>query len=198
MFAERTYINNNLRKKMSDLKIPDRGTITFLVGPMFSGKTTALWLLHNRCKISGLKVLTIKYTDDTRYEEDGIATHSGLSTPAIPLRYLKNIDVSNFDMIMVDEIQFFEDAVECCIQWAEGLKKRVVVAGLLGNFRRELWPITSELMPLCSHVCFFTAVCELCHKSAPFSKLIKGDESCVKQIGGGDKFRARCGTCWHN
>ena len=48
-------------------KIPQRGVIELIMGPMFAGKSTELLRRVNRLEISGKRVLNIKYAADTRY-----------------------------------------------------------------------------------------------------------------------------------
>ena len=96
----------------------NHGFITLIIGPMFSGKTTTLRDLCERYTIAGKKCLLIKYLSDNRYSKDKIITHSGLECNQITIntKLLENIDqtVHNYDIIGIDEIQFYEDAPKYC------------------------------------------------------------------------------------
>jgi len=52
-----------------------RGRIELIMGPMFAGKSTELLRRVRRLEISGKRCLSIKYSADTRYSEECIATH---------------------------------------------------------------------------------------------------------------------------
>jgi thymidine kinase len=55
-------------------------------------------------------------------------------------------------VVCIDEAQFIEDLVEFCLQAAEEEGKRVVVAGLDGDFRRRRFGRVLELVPLADSV----------------------------------------------
>ena len=46
-----------------------------IMGPMFSGKTTELIRRLKRYQIARYECLIVKYADDVRYDDKGIATH---------------------------------------------------------------------------------------------------------------------------
>ncbi len=52
-----------------------KGRIELIIGPMFAGKSTELLRRMKRHEIAGSKCLRIKFSDDTRYSNDSIATH---------------------------------------------------------------------------------------------------------------------------
>ena len=54
---------------------PPRGRIELIIGPMFAGKSTELLRRIKRHEIAGSKCLRIKFSGDTRYSDDSIATH---------------------------------------------------------------------------------------------------------------------------
>ena len=52
-----------------------KGHIELIIGPMFAGKSTELLRRMKRHEIAGSKCLRIKFSADTRYSADSIATH---------------------------------------------------------------------------------------------------------------------------
>ena len=52
-----------------------RGHIELIIGPMFAGKSTELMRRMKRHEVAGNKCLKIKFSEDTRYSSDSIATH---------------------------------------------------------------------------------------------------------------------------
>ena len=52
-----------------------KGMLELIIGPMFAGKSTELLRRVKRHAISGKHCLYVKYSADTRYDADCIATH---------------------------------------------------------------------------------------------------------------------------
>ena len=79
------------------------------IGPMFSGKTTTLISRLERYKIGGKRCIVIKYDKDVRYDNEKICSHSQIKHEAIQTNLLEKVhtDVVEYDVIMIDEIQFF-------------------------------------------------------------------------------------------
>lgn len=91
------------------------------MGTMFAGKSTELLRRTGLHEISGKKILRIKFSADHRYGSSfAIATHAGRSKEAVPLTHLSEIgeEWRNFDVIGIDEGQFFTDLVENVELWA--------------------------------------------------------------------------------
>ena len=49
--------------------------LQLIMGPMFSGKSTELIRRLKRYQIARYECLIVKYADDVRYDDQGIATH---------------------------------------------------------------------------------------------------------------------------
>jgi thymidine kinase len=162
-----------------------------ILGPMFSAKTTELIRQYNRNTLGGKKCLMIKYEGDTRYGDD-VTTHDGVKVKAIKAQKLESVDenVSNYDVICVDEVQFYTDADIYCDKWANA-GKYVYACGLSGTFKRTPFPIISNLIAKADKVKFLTAICQQTGKEAPFTKLIVPEKSdSIEIIGGAEKYIA--------
>ena len=91
-----------------------------------------------------------------------------------------------FDVIGIDEGQFFPDLNEFCERAAnEG--KVVIVAALDGTFERKPFGAVCNLIPLAEHVEKLTAVCRLTGGDASFSRRL-GSETAVELIGGAEAY----------
>ena len=147
--------------------------------------------------------MIVKYEKDVRYEEDGIATHCGMKLPAtvsttILAKITDNIIQEDYDVIGIDEGQFFQDVVG----WSEMMANKgkiVVVAALDGTFQRKPFGDILSLIPLAESVTKLSAVCMNCFGEASFSKRITvEEEGKVEVIGGADKYMAVCRACYHH
>lgn len=76
----------------------------------------------------------------------------------------------NYEVIAIDEGQFFEDIAEFCEDLANN-GKIVIVAALDGTFERKAFNKILDLIPLCEKVKKLTAVCYYCKmENASFTK----------------------------
>ncbi|XP_063444542.1 thymidine kinase, cytosolic-like [Mytilus trossulus] len=173
-----------------------RGQIQVIFGPMFSGKTTELMRRMKRYQIANYKCLVIKYSKDDRYDKEGIATHDKQTLPAVPAEKLDDVLVmaENFEVIGVDEGQFFPDVVSFSDEMAER-GKTVIVAALDGTFQKKGFGNILNLVPLAENVIKLTSVCMGCNNEGSFTKR-KGQETAVEIIGGADKYLAVCRSCF--
>lgn len=173
-----------------------KGQIQLIIGPMFSGKTTELMRRMKRYQIANYKCLVIKYSKDDRYDKQGIATHDRQVLPAVAAERLVDMDVlaETYDVIGVDEGQFFPDVVSFCDDMAES-GKIVIVAALDGTFQKKGFGDILNLVPLAESVIKLSAVCMTCNSEGSFTKR-KGQEKEVEVIGGADKYLAVCRACF--
>lgn len=167
-----------------------------ILGPMFSGKSTELIRRLKRFEIANYKCLIIKYAKDTRYAQESIATHDDQTLKALSVDKLKDIKVNfdDYDVIGIDEGQFFPDIVEFSEEMANR-SKTVMVAALDGTFQRKAFASILELVPLAESVIKLTAVCMNCFGEGSYTKRISADKE-VEVIGGADKYMAVCRSCY--
>lgn len=171
------------------------GNIHLILGPMYAGKTTELIRLINRAKIAGKKCLTIKYYKDIRYDVEKLSTHDQLKINALisegnslmkTLSKVKNL--TDYDCLFIDEIQFYEDAATVCDQLAnEGYE--VTVCGLQSNFMRKTFKVISDLLGFCDHLTHLTAIDSLTGNEASFTARLTS-ETQEELIGGQETYLA--------
>lgn len=173
-----------------------RGQIQVIFGPMFSGKSTELMRRVRRFQIAQYNCLVIKYAKDTRYSDNGMATHDKNTMEAVPANCLADVRSLALKacVIGIDEGQFFPDTVEFCEEMANS-GKTVIVAALDGTFQRKPFGNILNLIPLAESVVKLHAVCMQCYKEAAYTKRI-GAEKEVEVIGGADKYQAVCRKCY--
>ena len=178
------------------------GKIELIVGPMFSGKSTELHRRIRRHKIAGRSILLVKYKDDVRYDDvagpNASVTHDHQSLPAMATKDFDNVNniAHNFDVIGIDEAQFFGDIVAFCERWANR-GKVVIAAALDGRYQRVVFNEILELVPLAESVDKLSAVCAMCAKDASFTlrtSIVEGNS--VELIGGVERYKAACRKCY--
>uniref|UniRef100_A0A183BXS0 Thymidine kinase n=1 Tax=Globodera pallida TaxID=36090 RepID=A0A183BXS0_GLOPA len=124
---------------MSECQCHQRGSIHLIIGPMFSGKTTELFRLAQRYILAGRKVAVVKYALDTRYDETHACTHDLRKMEAMRATEMAEAfdELRKFDVIGIDEGQFFKDIVKYAQELAN-IGKTVIIAALNGDYRQEV------------------------------------------------------------
>lgn len=180
------------------------GWIECICGSMFSGKSEELLRRIKRGVIAKQKVLLFKPSIDNRYDENRVSTHNGNSYDSISIE--KSSDILNFvkdtkyDIIGIDEIQFFDNDIVKIINKLADDGIRVIVAGLDMNFKAEPFHPMPEIMAISEMVTKLHAVCNKCGKEASRSqRLINGKpakyDDPVVVIGASESYEARCRHC---
>jgi len=173
-----------------------RGRIELIMGCMFAGKSTELLRRCNKHEITGKKVLRIKFSADVRYgNEYDIATHGGIKGKAISATCLSDLGDSwrKFDVIGVDEGQFFSDIIEFA-EMAANEQKIVIVASLQGTFLRGPFQNIVNLIPRCEKIKKLSAICKLCKQNASFT-FRTATKEVTSMIGGADMYMPLCRAC---
>ena len=180
------------------------GWIECICGSMFSGKSEELLRRIKRGVIAKQKVLLFKPSIDNRYDENRVSTHNGNSYDSISIE--KSSDILNFvkdtkyDIIGIDEIQFFDNDIVKLINQLADDGIRVIVAGLDMDFKAEPFHPMPEIMAISEMVTKLHAVCNKCGKEASRSqRLINGKpakyDDPVVVIGASESYEARCRHC---
>ena len=175
----------------------NNGKIKLILGPMYSGKTSELLNRYRRWNLAKKKVLMIKYESDNRYKENEIVTHDGLSLKAFKCNLLEELDhkINNYDIICVDEVQFYKDADIYCDKWANQ-GKIIEASGLNGNYKRQPFEVISKLVALADDITHLKAVCTSTGNDASFSiRTVENDEEIL--IGSKDMYIAGDRSTWN-
>ncbi len=184
------------------------GKLEVICGSMYSGKTEELVRRLRRAEYANKNVLTIKHKIDNRKSHSCIVSHNGVEREAFPISSceegvaaLREVIDQNYDVIGIDEIQFFPAAIVDTIQELILNGKRVIVAGLDLDFRAEPFGIVPQLMALADEVLKLRAICLVCGDEANFTqRLINGqparyDDELIL-VGADECYEARCRACY--
>lgn len=187
MFLEKS---NNSHKRS--------GWVEVICGSMFSGKTEELIRRLKRAKIAQLKVEIFKPTIDTRYDEEDVVSHDDNSIHSTPVENASRILFfsKDFDVVGIDEAQFFdEELAEVCNKLADA-GKRVIVAGLDMDFSGKPFGPIPALLSTAEYVTKVHAICMKCGNLAQYShRTIKNDKLVV--LGEKDSYEPLCRKCFN-
>ena len=180
------------------------GWIECICGSMFSGKSEELLRRIKRGVIAKQKVLLFKPSIDNRYEENMVSTHNGNSYESVNIDKAEQIyDYiidKKYDIIGIDEVQFFDEKIVEVINKLADDGIRVIVAGLDMDFKAEPFHPMPEIMAVSEMVTKLHAVCNKCGKEASRSQwLIDGEparyDDPIVVIGASESYEARCRHC---
>lgn len=175
------------------------GTIELIIGPMFSGKSSELLRRLRRHYFGNKKCIVIKYDEDTRYSENSVTTHDNQSIKAISCNKLNDLIENefifdNFDVIGIDEGQFFTDIIDFSDTMANK-GKVIIIAALDSTFERTPFNNICSLIPKAEVVLKLNSICTNCGKNASFSRRLTNEKE-IKVIGGKDKYTVNCRICY--
>lgn len=153
-------------KLICDTRIA-RMSLELIIGPMFSGKSSALISAIRKYEFLGVPSVAYKPTIDTRKgDDDFIYTHNGNKIEARRVvELLTQIATPEFlkaKVILIEEGQFFPDLYLFVLQAVETHKKTVIVAGLDGDRFRKPFGQILDLIPIADSVTKLKSLCKEC------------------------------------
>lgn len=152
--------------------------LTLDKGTMFGGKSSRLHEYYLGYKErEDVSLLVLKHRIDTRYSTDHIVTHDGRMMPCTAVETLSGIDPSVWDVIIIDEGQFFHDLYTWVSTHFYTCDTIVHIAGLNGDKRRNSFGDINRLSPFCSEERVHYGRCIVCDAPAPFTSYRGDDDS---------------------
>lgn len=105
-----------------------------------------------------------------------------------------NNTLDDYDVIAIDEGQFFHDIVDN-VEMFCNKGKIVIVAALDGTFERKPFGKILELIPIAEQIQKLSAVCFSCGKDASYTKRMSDCKE-IELIGGEDIYKPVCRNCF--
>jgi len=173
------------------------GWIEVICGSMFSGKTEELIRRLNRARIAKQKVEVFKPAIDTRYDQEDVVSHDEKKSPSIPVENASQIlfYAEDFEVVGIDEAQFFgSELVQVCNQLAEK-GKRVVVSGLDMDYTGKPFGPIPQLLSVAEYVTKVHAICMRCGDLANYSHRTVSNEHLV-MLGETESYEPLCRKCF--
>ena len=178
------------------------GFFELIIGPMYAGKSTALLRHIDKFKYLGKVILVINHAFNNRYNSINVSTHNGYTyDDCIVINNLQDIfeneeyleKFKRAEVIIIDELQFFKDALKYIPEWCDNDKKYIVACGLSGNAKREPMGDVLNLIPHADKVHTLAALCSECCDGTPaiFSKKIVNNNDNIL-VGSTDIYAAVC------
>ena len=178
------------------------GWLEVVCGPMFSGKSEELIRRLRRAEIAGQRALIVKPRIDDRYDIGHVVSHAGAKMRAVAVSKPEEIPglAEAYDVIGIDEVQFFTPSIVLAIEVLVERGTRVVVSGLDQDFRGLPFGSMPELLCRAELVDKLQAVCHRCGGPATMTqRLVDGHpapaDGATIVVGALDSYEARCRAC---
>lgn len=185
-----------------------KGYLEIYFGPMSSGKTTMalenLWLFAENL---GMSCLYINHKHDNRKTSGSLSPHNPFLSEDkfekidfIKLDSLKGKQYEQYDIICVDEAQFFDEELLNFVKYhVDTLAKHLIVVGLDSNYKREKFGYILDLIPIADKVQkvkkAYCVDCGVKKEPAIFSYRISNEDTEIV-VGGKDKYKPLCRKCY--
>jgi thymidine kinase len=209
----------NKEYKMSSSQI-NTGYLELIIGPMYSGKTSRIVEVYNKCKFCNISVSVINHTIDNRYDEDLLSTHDKVKIPCIKTERLMDLwldssiniledDISSVsriqekfqicrsEVILINEGQFFPDLKEFVDKLLKH-EKKIYICGLDGDFERKRFGQILDLIPLCDKITKLTSLCSLCKDGTPGIFSMRLTKETEQTVVGSENYIPVCRKCYES
>ena len=171
--------------------------IEVITGCMFSGKTEELLRRLRRSNFAGQKIIIFKPATDDRYSSDEVVSHDSTSMSSIVIKESRTIlkYAQDYQVIGIDEGQFFDDELIQISEKLALLGKRVIIAGLDLDYKGIPFGPIPNLMAIAEYFTKVHAICSHCGNLATHSYRISEEDDRVL-VGEKDKYEPRCRHCY--
>ncbi|MEZ0481993.1 thymidine kinase [Planococcus sp. SSTMD024] len=176
------------------------GWVELICGSMFSGKSEELIRRIRRAQFAKQKIAVFKPKLDNRYSEEAVVSHNGTTVIALPIGHsgeMKEYITDEFDIIAIDEAQFFDMEIVDHVQKLADHGFRVIVAGLDQDFRGEPFGPMPSLLSIAEQVTKLQAVCTVCGSPASRTQRLidgkpAGSDDPIILVGASEAYEPRC------
>lgn len=182
----------------------ESGYLKVILGCMFSGKTSELIKEYRKWNSCGFGCLMINHISDKRYSdsEEKTFSHDGIAVNSINVGnklfefFKKDSFISRYDVILINEGQFFEDLYCFTDHIVNNLNKKVFVCGLDGDFKRKKFGPLLDIIPLCDDLVKLNAICGRCKmNSGIFTHRLTYETE--QTVIGSDNYIPLCRKCYN-
>lgn len=179
------------------------GWIEVICGPMFAGKTEELIRRVRRMDFAKKKYVIFKPKIDNRYSLTDVVSHNQKKVKAISISTSLEMDAyitEDIEAVIIDEVQFLDDAIVEKCRYLANHGMRVICAGLDCDFRGNPFPIVANLLAMAESITKLTAICVVCGAEATKTqRIINGMPAKYEDptilVGEKESYEPRCRNC---
>lgn len=172
----------------------------FRYGAMGSSKTANAIMVQYNYQERGQSALMLKPRLDDRDGARMVGSRSGLSAPCSFVEELPEIDVGQYDCVIVDEAQFMtKEQVASLVRIVDEMDIPVICYGLRADFRGNLFEGSLWLLAWADSIEELKTVCWCGRKAICNTRVIDGrvtKEGEQIMLGGSESYVALCRKHW--
>jgi thymidine kinase len=180
------------------------GKLTVVCGSMYAGKSEELIRLARRSLYAKKKVQVFKPSIDDRYHQTMVVSHMGVqheAETAVNVAELSSKVKKETQVLLIEEVQFFEPSVVEFVVQQSDRGVDVIVAGLDQDFRRQPFGPMPALLAAADEVIKLRAICMKCGNPASHTyRMVDGKpahwDDPIVLIGATESYEARCRNCF--
>jgi thymidine kinase len=153
-------------------------SLEIILGSMFSGKSTELIKRVGRLRQANQRCLLVNHVLDSRVSGNYVRSHDDITLEAVKTDDLTTLELNFFDVILIDEGQFFTN-LKTEVEKMLEQNLTVIVAGLNSDFNMNKFGEMIDLVPLSDNIIYLQANCYNCDDKASFTKRLSSEEQVV-------------------
>jgi len=172
----------------------------FRYGAMGSSKTANAIMVKYNYEERGQKVLMVKPALENRDGARTVLSRCGLSSECVYMEELPQVNVSDYDCVIVDEAQFLTKAqVELLVHIVDRLNVPVIAYGLRADFQGNLFEGSTWLMAWADTIEEVKTICwcgrkATCNARVWDGKVVREGEQIM--LGGNSSYVSLCRKHW--
>ena len=157
------------------------GWMEVICGSMFSGKTEELIRRLKRAELAQQKVAVFKPVTDQRYAQNNVVSHDSNELKAVAVNNARELltRAQGFEVIGLDEAQFFDDEIVPVCNTLANQGIRVIIAGLDMDFKGVPFGPMPALMATAEYVTKVHAICSKTGRLAQYSYRLNPNDDLV-------------------
>ena len=173
----------------------------FRYGAMGSSKTANAIMVRYNYMERGQKALMLKSSVEARDGDHQVKSRSGFTAPCEYMDRIDEIDVSQYDCLIVDDAQFLSrEQVKKLVEIVDEKNVPVICYGLRADFRGDLFPGSEALLAWADIIEEIKTVCwcgkkATCNTRIQDGKVVKEGEQVV--LGGNESYVSLCRKHWN-
>ena len=182
------------------------GSLELIIGPMYAGKSTELIKKIKIYEILEKNILIVNHSINNRYGSKGISTHDCIKVEnSINIESLKDLEndyltlFQDSEIIIIEELQFFNDAFSKITEWLDLYNKKIIAAGLISDYEKKPFGDVLSLIPHAEEVIKLNALCKKCKDGtkACFTKRTSNNGNRIV-VGSNECYEAVCRKHYFN
>ena len=153
-------------------------SLSIIIGPMYSGKTSKLFEIYNNINNDNQLIIDYTFIKEDLLQITNLYNHDKNYLSCIKFNniLLKNFNYYNYKYIHINEAQFFPNLKEIILYILEKYNIHIYCYGLDSDYKKEKFGELIDLIPHCDNIIKLSGRCNnpniVCNNKSVFSHRI--------------------------